>query len=104
MRHTKSFWLHPLRTFCLLLLLSGTFITPTWAQNITGSISGTVKDPTGAVVSNATVSVVNTDTGVTVRTVKTDSAGNYSAQLLPIGHYQITIEAPVFSKSVQKGI
>lgn len=74
------------------------------AQSITGSISGTVKDPTGAVVSSATVSVVNTDTGVTVRTLKTDGSGDYSAQLLPIGHYQITVEATGFSKSVRKGI
>jgi len=101
MRYCKSFWLN---TICLLLLLSGTFVSSTWSQSITGSISGAVKDPTGAVVSNARVTVTNTDTGVTVRTIKTDSGGNYSAQLLPIGHYQITVEAPGFSKAVRKGI
>src|ERR1051326_7817943 len=103
MRHEKSFWLSSSRIFCLLLL-AVTFVTSAWAQSITGSISGTVKDPTGAVVSNATVSVVNTDTGVTVRRLKSDASGNYSAQLLPIGHYQITVEAAGFNKSVRKDI
>jgi len=104
MRQTKRFCLHAIRKSCLLLVLLGTFISSMCAQSITGSISGTVKDPTGAVVSGATVSVVNTDTGVTVRTLKTDGSGNYSAQLLPIGHYQITVEAAGFSKAVRKRI
>src|SRR5438045_1054752 len=74
------------------------------AQNITGSIAGTVKDPSGAVLPKATVTLTNTDTGVVVRTVKTDAAGNYSAPLLPIGHYSVTVEALSFVKFVQQGI
>lgn len=104
MRQTKWFCLHAIRKSCLLLVLLAAFISSMCAQSITGSISGAVKDPTGAVVSGATVSVLNTDTGVTVRTLKTDGSGNYSAQLLPIGHYQVTVEATGFSKSVRKGI
>src|SRR4051794_24000224 len=101
MRQTKRSCLHAIEKSCLLLVLLGAFISSAWAQSIAGSISGTVKDPTGAMVSNATVSVVNTDTGVTVRTLKTDSSGNYSAQLLPIGHYRIMVESPGFNKSVR---
>jgi hypothetical protein len=74
------------------------------AQDITGSISGTVKDSSGALVTNATVTLTNTDTGVVVRTVNTDSSGGYSAPLLPIGRYSVTVEAPGFKKSVQKNI
>ncbi len=74
------------------------------AQNVTGSIAGTVTDPTGAVVPNATVTITNTDTNVVARTVKTDAGGNYSAPLLPVGHYSLTVEAPGFQKYVQTGI
>ena len=74
------------------------------AQNITGSIAGTVKDPSGAVLPKATVTLTNTDTGVVVRTIKTDAAGNYSEPLLPIGHYSVTMEALSFVKFVQQGI
>ena len=75
-----------------------------WAQNTTGSIVGTVTDPSGAVVPGATVTLSNTDTNVVARVVKTDDSGNYSAPLLPIGHYSVTVEAPGFAKWVQKDI
>ena len=91
------------KIFCRCLLLALLTIAAT-AQNITGSIAGTVKDPSGAVVPNATVTVTNTDTGVTVRTLKTDAAGNYSAPLLPIGHYTVAIEAAGFRRFVQEKI
>ncbi|PYP91199.1 MAG: adenylyl cyclase [Candidatus Angelobacter sp. Gp1-AA117] len=88
----------------LLLLLIIAIAVAAAAQNITGSMAGTVKDSSGAVVPNATVTVTNTDTGVTVRTLKTDATGNYSAPLLPIGHYSVSIEAAGFRKFVQKNI
>ncbi len=92
------------RQLCLLLVLSIMIATLSWGQNIAGSISGTVTDSSDAVVSGAAVTIVNTDTGVTVRTVKTDSSGNYSAPLLPIGHYRLTFAAAGFSKAVRQGI
>jgi hypothetical protein len=85
---------------CVVLMVAATLM----AQNITGSIAGTVTDPSGAVVSNATVTITNTDTNVMVRTVKTDAAGGYSAPLLPIGHYVVTVEAPGFAKYSERGI
>src|SRR5262249_25246798 len=88
----------------ILLLILGTSTAPILAQNITGSISGIVKDPSGAVVANANVVLTNTDTGIAVRTVKTNGAGEYSAPLLPIGHYKVTVEAAGFKTSVQQGI
>lgn len=91
------------KIFCRCLLLALLTIAAS-AQNITGLIAGTVKDPSGAVVPNATVTVTNTDTGVTVRTLKTDAGGNYSAPLLPIGHYSVAIEAAGFRKFIQEKI
>ena len=59
--------------FCIPLSVSG--------QEITGSILGTVKDPTGAVVSGATITIFNTDRNVLIRTVTSDATGEYVAQL-----------------------
>lgn len=73
-------------------------------QNITGSVAGTVTDQSGAVVPNATVTITNTDRNLIVRTVPTDANGNYSAPLLPIGHYQISVEAQGFSKFSERNI
>ncbi len=67
----------------MLVLLLG--ITG-WAQTNLGSIAGTVTDKSGAVVPNATVTVTDTDKNVVVRTVKTNSSGDYSVPLLPVGH------------------
>ena len=63
------------------------------AQDITGSIAGTVTDPSGAGVPNAKVTVTNTDRNAVLRTVATDQGGNYSAPLLPIGTYALDIAA-----------
>src|ERR1700751_2352932 len=83
-------------TLSLLLLASVCL-----AQEITGTIVGTVKDPQGAVLPNATVPVTNTDQNVVVRTVKTDANGNYVAPLLPIGHYSVAVTADGFKKTSQ---
>ena len=84
--------------FCLLLVTAG------WGQETTGSIVGTVRDASGAVVPNATVTLTNTDTGVVVRVVKTGPNGDFSAPLLPIGHYSFNVEAPGFQTFSQTGI
>jgi len=74
------------------------------AQEITGSIAGTVKDPQGAVVPGATVTITDTDKGAVVRTVKTSSGGDFVAPLLPVGHYSLAVQASGFQKFVQTGI
>lgn len=74
------------------------------AQEITGDIRGIVKDPTGAVISGATVQVMNTDRGTTDRTITTGADGAYVAPYLPIGHYKIVISAPGFKKYTATGI
>ncbi|HET7184978.1 MAG TPA: TonB-dependent receptor [Terriglobales bacterium] len=66
------------------------------AQEITGDIRGIVKDPTGALISGATVSVTNIDRNATIRTLKTGADGSYVAAFLPVGHYSVVVDAPGF--------
>lgn len=60
----------------------------------TGAITGTVQDPSGAVVPGAQVKIINQDTTVVARTLKTDANGDFTAQLLPVGTYTVSVEAP----------
>jgi Carboxypeptidase regulatory-like domain/TonB dependent receptor len=73
------------------------------AQQITGSIRGTVLDPSGAVVQSAAVSAQQTETGLT-RTATTNREGEYVLVELPIGHYRIRAEAKGYQKYLQEGI
>ena len=72
-------------------------------QQITGSIRGTVSDPSGAIVRAATVTAKQTETGLT-RAAVTDRQGAYVLVELPIGHYQLEIQAKGFQKYLQQGI
>ena len=73
-------------------------VMPGAAQTVTGSVTGIVTDPSGAVVPNARVLVHNVDTGVD-STTTSDTAGQYRVSFLPIGRYQLTINAPGFGES-----
>ena len=61
-----------------------------------GSISGTVTDPTGAVIPGAILSLINTAQGTTYQAVS-DRQGLYSFPNLPVGHYDLTISANGFT-------
>lgn len=78
-------------------------IMPSVAQITTTVIYGTVSDSTGAVVPSAKVTAVNTDTNLS-RTVETNSQGEYRIELLPVGHYDVQVDATGFQKFVQHGI
>lgn len=73
-----------------------------WAQ-FTSALGGTVTDPSGAVVPNATVSAKDTATGIT-RTVQTSVAGNYLIPSLPAAVFDVTVSAPGFKTTVQQEI
>jgi len=76
---------------------------PSWAD-VTGSILGTVTDPTGAVVPNAQVTLRNSDTG-SIRKASTDSMGSYEFLLVPVGeNYLVEVEVAGFQKAEQTGI
>jgi hypothetical protein len=67
------------------------------AQTVTGSVTGQVTDPTGAVIPKATVVAENVDTGVNT-TATTNGAGVYSVLFLPIGRYKVTTSAAGFAE------
>lgn len=71
------------------------FSFPSWSQQTVGGITGTVSDPTGAAVPDATVKAVNADTNLAV-TVKTGSTGTYSIPDLPAGPYKVTFSKDGF--------
>jgi Carboxypeptidase regulatory-like domain/TonB dependent receptor len=73
-----------------------------WAS-ITGSISGIVTDPSGAVVPGAAVTAINTATGVK-STIKTDGAGFYNFPNLPVGTYDVEVVQKGFKTYRQTGI
>jgi hypothetical protein len=67
-----------------------------WAQQAAGSVTGTVVDPSGSAVVNATVIVRDVDRGTTW-TTKTTSAGLYEFPLIPVGNIQVKVEATGFT-------
>lgn len=82
-----------MRGVCLLLLVcAGAAL----AQNINARIQGTVTDSTGAVISDAAVSVVNEDTNVVAFNGKTDGSGTYRALQVVPGRYKVTATATGF--------
>jgi outer membrane receptor protein involved in Fe transport len=66
------------------------------AQTITGSVNGTVTDPSGAVIPNAKVVATNVETGIATPTTTNDD-GIYNIRFLQIGNYKVTIESPGFA-------
>jgi hypothetical protein len=87
---------------CLFLALIPCFAFVAWA-GVGGNISGTVRDSSGAVVSKATVTVTNTDTGV-AQTVSSDDKGAYSFLNLPVGHYSFAITLAGFKPYKLSGV
>jgi hypothetical protein len=71
-------------------------ISMAFGQTVTGSITGEVTDPTGAVISGAHVAAHNLDTGVDTTTT-TNSSGIYRIEFLSIGHYQVSVQATGFN-------
>ena len=99
---------HPLRqsAFRLVLLCCclalGAAQALAQSQASTGQISGVVSDTAGALVQNATVRVLNTQTGLE-RTVTTSNEGLYQVVLLPSGTYNVTAEAAGFQPVTVEG-
>jgi hypothetical protein len=89
------------KMFVFLALL--TFSLSGLAQETTGSLQGVVKDPSGAVVPHAKVTV-STPTLTGPKTVETDSKGYYHIQNLPPGPYVITAEAKGFATLKRDGV
>ena len=80
-----------------LLFIAGFCVADASAQTVSGTLRGTVSDPTGALVPNATVTVRSTETGLE-RTVTTNEEGLYNMPFLPIGNYTVEVSRTDFSK------
>jgi hypothetical protein len=76
---------------------------PALAQNVTGSIAGVAKDPSGAVVPSITVTATNEGTGAHFQTT-TDQDGQYTIRAVPIGIYSLAAEAQGFKRYETRGI
>jgi len=69
----------------------------------TGSITGTVKDPSGAAIANADVLVTSPEHGIDRHTTS-NSSGDYNESALPGGKYDVIVTAPGFKKYQAKGV
>ena len=87
-----------LRLVCLLLCAWAAF-----AQSDRGTITGTVADPAGAVIANASVEAKNIQTGANYPVVTTDT-GNYTIPQVPVGTYEVQVTVPGFKKFTRTGI
>lgn len=85
------------------LLLCSAMACSLGAQITTTTLTGTVTDSTGAAVPNAQVTATNTGTSL-ARTVATNSQGEYRVEFLPVGSYQVEVNAPGFKKFVHSGV
>ena len=84
----------------VMVLLTGLNVA---GQQITATIRGTVSDPSGAIVRAAKVTAKQIETGLT-REAMTDRQGEYVLVELPIGHYQLEVQAKGFQRYLQEGI
>jgi len=93
-------WLFSISISASFLLLTGFAV----AQNIsTAQLNGIVRDPQGAVIPNAAITITDTSRGFS-RTTLSDSQGNYQLLLLPPGSYTVTASSPGFSKLIEQNV
>ncbi len=88
-----------IRVFAVLLL--SLIAVAGFAQNATTSLRGVIKDPTGAVVPGATISLFDSADGQTIKTTS-KSSGDYQLQQIPPATYTITVVAPGFGSQTKK--
>ena len=91
----KTSWSVMLTAFVLAASLSG--------QSFTGTIFGTVKDSTAAVIPGAALEIINTATNLHTQ-IRSDASGNFLAASLPPGTYTLAATAAGFKRFVQEGI
>lgn len=80
-----------------VMLCLSALALPAYGQSNRGTITGTVTDPNGAVVANATVTVTNIATGIS-RTVSTGNDGVYTIPALEPGDYRVSVNAQGFAE------
>jgi hypothetical protein len=93
------------RVFCLFLILTATFslVPALRAQVTSGTIFGSVQDPTGALIPTATIRATELSKGIT-RTATASSTGTFSLPNLPPGNYTLDVTAPGFGTLSKSGV
>ena len=87
----------------LAVVLVLSFVAGTvWGQ-VTASVTGTVRDTSGAVVPEASITVRNLESGLT-RASESDPNGGFTVPSLPVGQYEMTVEKTGFKQAVRRGI
>src|SRR5690349_20517936 len=97
MRHHSNFVRLLLAVAALMFALTGIAVS----QEITGGVTGAVKDQTGAAVKGATVTITDAAKKQVVRTIQTNDDGVYTVGDLHVGIYDLTIEAAGFKKHIE---
>ena len=105
MRHFPSVMTARVVAMMFLMAMALVCAGSTFAQTqaTAADLSGTVTDPSGAIVSGATITARNSSTGIS-RTVTADSDGHYSIIGLPPGEYEVSAEAATFKKIIVSGV
>src|SRR5258708_5082806 len=88
---------------CLTILMLTITSVPAPAAEVTAALSGTIRDSSGAIVSEVTITLTNTETNIS-KTLRSGADGTYSFTLVPVGNYKLTVEHSGFRKYVQEGI
>jgi len=102
-RHTRKVLTFGILEFLALSAIILLFSIAAPAQKTSGQITGTVLDPQGAAVADATVTAVQVGTNLT-RTITTSGDGNYSLPDLPIGTYRLSITKQGFKETVAESV
>src|SRR5262245_42456506 len=74
-----------------------------FAQGSTATMSGVVREASGALIPGVSIAIKNTESGQT-RTVVSSENGGYAVQFLPVGPYELTTNMPGFKQQVRRGI
>ena len=86
-----------------LIALAALFSLCAWSQTQLATVSGTITDPSGAVVPGVSVTIVSQGTGLK-RSALTDTAGEYRFAGLPTGSYSLRIEKTGFQSQMREGV
>ena len=99
----NSIWVRRFSGGCWFVVLALALPSGAVAQSDTGSISGSVRDTSGAIISGVSVTLTNEETGQSSQT-KSGSIGEYTFSPVKIGHYSLSAEFSGFEKLQQNGI
>jgi hypothetical protein len=85
----------------LIVLLAACTVAPSWGQQVTAAINGTVTDPSGSPIADAKVTATDSDRG-TKQTTQSNATGSFDLPTVPIGNYTVKVERQGFQTQETK--